>query len=117
MWHCISAVFNKMGVDHWSTHTSIRDLRKAFQTAALLAYPRGSVLSRINLNRRRTLSLPHLSTLLPLDAVAVVGFLDTRTLSNSAKFRPLLLSMRIKAPESTKKTILPLVSLTMALVW
>ena len=44
-----SAVFYMMCIffDHWSTHRNIHELRGVFQTIEMLAYPRGSVLSRM----------------------------------------------------------------------
>ena len=57
-------------------------------------------MSRINQDRIRALSLPRLFALHPLAVITEVGFLDTRTLSSSVKFRSFLLSMCIDAPES-----------------
>ena len=45
-------------------HKGIRDLRRVFQAIRLQAFLRGSVLSRINQGRRRTLSLPRSFALL-----------------------------------------------------
>ena len=61
---CIGCYFIQGVVfDHWPTHSNIRDLRKVFPAMELLSYPRGFVLSRRALNRRRTLLLRRLFAL------------------------------------------------------
>ena len=70
-----------------------------FFLATLQACPRGFVPSRRAQDRARIPWLPRLFCS-PLAVITVAWFLDTRMVSNSAKFRSFLISMCIDAPES-----------------
>ena len=61
--HCIFCrILLSVALDHLSTH-NIHDLRRVFQAIRLRAYSRGSILSRVSQDRRRTMLLLHLFAL------------------------------------------------------
>ena len=66
----------------------------------MLAYPRKSELSNKSKSLTYTVASSSVRTS-PLAVRTVVGFLDTRTVSSSAKFTSFLLSMCIETSEST----------------
>ena len=91
--------------DHWSTHRSVRDLRRVFQATELLAYPRGFAPSRKIQDRRRTLSLPPSFALLRWLRSPLLGFWMVERSPGPLNSDRFFLSMSIDAPESTTKSL------------